>query len=522
MFSLQIKKFFFILYDQLNLMIKSTRYCVIKGHEIYSTSHICIHPGCINKTRWVCTECMIQQIHSHRQNSQNYIISEQQFKEKFKSGLSFLQRDLQNEQDITKEYIRQCHKIIQKTSKFLDILKNNQEQKQLREIQKQLKLINSDFLSIENQQLGFNLDLTYRQMRIDKSNQLLENISLIIEDFNELKNLINQNLEQINICSQLQNRNDQAQKNNLDKNSQELLKNDLKFKDQINFKSEEDIYTASISKNQNYLIFGGKDQQLMIYDLKQSIKLQEIKLNYQIYVCQFSQDSRFIYVGCSEGFLYCIEQFKIVYERQIHEDVITNIIEKQDNILITCSLDQSIIITDVNSDQKLLIIIDFHDDWISGLEYNHEQDLIFSACQNKLQLFDAMSGIKLREQENAHHETIYQIQLIDKNSKLLSLSIDGVLILWGIDYQKGLFKINQLKEQNKIYNFTSICNRYIILIYKQQVKIVDENFNIIQTIAHTQGDDIFYRKIKQAEFLNHIILLGKQQITVMKQQQNQK
>ena len=35
--------------------------------------------------------------------------------------------------------------------------------------------------------------------------------------------------------------------------------------------------------------------------------MKTISLDYKVYFCRFSNDSKLLYVGCWEGYLYCID-----------------------------------------------------------------------------------------------------------------------------------------------------------------------------------------------------------------------
>ena len=64
--------------------------------------------------------------------------------------------------------------------------------------------------------------------------------------------------------------------------------------------------------------------------------------------CKFTDDDTFLYVGSNQIYQFDVKnQFEKLYEKSIHGAYITNIICLSNTIVLTSSIDKSIIKTDI-------------------------------------------------------------------------------------------------------------------------------------------------------------------------------
>ncbi|KAM3138657.1 hypothetical protein pb186bvf_009221 [Paramecium bursaria] len=283
----------------------------------------------------------------------------------------------------------------------------------------------------------------------------------------------------------------------------------------MQLQQNECIYTIQISQDEQYLAYGGDDQLLIIYDLKVKQKLQQIKLQQEIYVCQFSENFALLFVGCRQGYLYCIDiknNYKLVYQQQIQKDYIINMVVINNHQVITCS-SQDIMLTDILQNQHKKIE-NAHNSCINGLDYDVKKEMIASGSNDKsIKFFNLYSG-QIMSKEEAHSCEINQIQFISQN-KLLSLDGKCQLRQWQINQKNDdIILITQIQEENSLTNFTYVWNNLIILVCDDYIKMVDEEFNQTVQIKHSQGKDVLTRKVKQT--LKYLIIPGENQFTVMK------
>ena len=80
------------------------------------------------------------------------------------------------------------------------------------------------------------------------------------------------------------------------------------------------------------------------------IKLDD-KKNW-IIIFKFSNNSRYLIFGDDFGYLYCYDidnNFKLIYNQKVHSDYINDILTIDDDQILTCSYDGSLIITNIKN-----------------------------------------------------------------------------------------------------------------------------------------------------------------------------
>ncbi|KAM3132278.1 hypothetical protein pb186bvf_015608 [Paramecium bursaria] len=472
------------------------RSCQIVGHQTFISSYICTHEQCDQQLRWLCQECMRKSLHNHQQQNQHHIMDKDEFIVFLDQRIKLLQQQIKDPQNLIKNYQDQLAELMQNLCSVIEYLDDARMVKnQIDDLQRMSQLAINSFYQIDNKDL----------CKIQK----IGNIQIYDDDLfnNKLNNIINQFTQIMDDNKQIKqegNGNKVVQKQTIIQEA--VISNFPKYIEYLSLEQNLLIQTTQISQNEQYVALGGVEKQLQIYHLKSKKLLQTIKLDQPIQVAKFSNDSNCMYVGCQEGNLHSFDinnNFSQKYKKQIHKNngksnVIINLIEKQNQIVIVSTGDGSLIIIDLLQQKEISRLNQAHDRLIFGLDYNQSEDIIASSAFTSIKFFKGQDFQQIINNQNAHLEIIYQIQLIDK--RLLSLGDERTLKIWFIDYKNGILVfLNQIQDQFDIRSFSSVLNnKQILLIY--------QDFQIIQQFNHTSGDYVLGNDTRQLNSMNYIII----------------
>ncbi|KAM3133782.1 hypothetical protein pb186bvf_014191 [Paramecium bursaria] len=470
-------------------MINVSRFCQVQGHQGFSLSHICTYQGCNQQTRWACTKCFAQQAHQHNQKSNSHIMNQQQFNI-FITHLS--QNDYQDNQNYQiefQQYLQLARKLIQKINQLEILIQGfeNEKDNDVNLLQMQ-KLIDNDFYSLNNYEITEILNKKFKNQ--NHYNLFLSSFQQIARQTQEIEQSILKNIQSIQ--------------------QMEIIQASI-FKDYTKLNQNYSIFTAQMSQNEQYLAYGGYEQKLVIHDVHLDKEIKSINLDYKIYICRFSDDSKLLYVGCWEGYLLCIDianNYKQIYNQRLNKDNICNLIEQSKKVIIS-SHKTCIIRTNIKLNQQLLKIDNAHIDWIYGLDYNSQNDILVTGSQDQsIKFFKIEYGLLLIEKKLAHNNSIYKIQLTNSN-KLISLSSEQILKVG-----KQIIKTNVYYQQIRL----QIKMGFTILIMSKYVKVLDKEFKVIKQINHSQYDDVEFNETNQLQSMNYLIISGHKKFTVIKRQ----
>ncbi|KAM3139887.1 WD repeat-containing protein 6 [Paramecium bursaria] len=458
-------------------MTQQERLCNQKGHEEYSAAHICTYLNCDLSSRWVCCQCMADNLHQHGTQAQSYIKNKQEIIQLLNTNNKQILKSISYQQGVVLSIIS---KVNQKISNLIKVIKELQEQVQgiMYDFQSQYQqdklkfseLQQQDILKLSNEQLDDYLKVNntcfYQMINFNKIDIELDSIHKVsLEIKQDFKNLLNQCVGEIRNCT---------------------------FSIQDIDVTNHQFNTAQISQDEKYLCYGGNEKLLKIYDLRLQKQIKAIQLNYLIYCSQFSNDSTNLYIGCNFGqFLIfdCLNNFNRIKRIQIHESGIYHILCVQ-NSIITASSDLKIIKTDLNLDQQLFKI-NAHRYSISYIEYDFQNNVIISCSDySSIKFWDGLDGRILIDKQLENTDNIIKIQFI-RNNQLYSLDNQGNLKLWNVQYnQKNIFLFKELKFQDSIIDFQLMYNNMcLVTILEKQVKIMNYKGEQLQKFKHTANDN---------------------------------
>ncbi|KAM3133767.1 hypothetical protein pb186bvf_014176 [Paramecium bursaria] len=463
------------------IQISGIKNCLNQGHQEYKLSHICILVGCNQTTRLCCLECIKYGVHNHEKQDKNHIINRDQLFSHITNQHDKIKKDLDQYQsywiNLFMRIIEECQVIEKSLNDYA-----NQYQIQIHNIMKNFEL-----------GLSYIKDNNFESQDDVKINNILNIFNQLKFDSQSSKQLIEKPLEQIKqqlyqleiIINQYQDNNTISHDTIIDLKNREYVIREI---DQSN----SNYYGSSISQNQKYLAYGGEGKILKVYDIELKKIIKEIQLGYEMNVCLFTQDSSQLYVGLDRGFAcgYDVQKdFKRIYKQQIHSHHITNLITIQNQQLITCSTDKSIIKVDIKR-KKQIFKLTSHTDKILAIDYKDEI-IVSGSHDESIKLWNCRNLCMLINKEQSHYNVIRQIQLINNNKNILSLDYEGNLYKWKIDLiRKDLIKLQQFSDQNTINNFYQVNqDQNLLLICNTYVKILNQQGETIKTIQHGGQSD---------------------------------
>ncbi|KAM3131954.1 Serine/threonine-protein kinase smu1 [Paramecium bursaria] len=476
------------------------RYCGEKGHENQQATYLCALYNCNLFHRWCCHICIQERIHQHDQKDnihmilwQEMIVQKQEEIDKLQQNELFSQGlDLCSSLliiiDEYKKHIEQYLQTIQKEKETLQLLI--------------LDLQPEKFIILNNNRINEIMQFYYNKTKLSQS--VIEPKENLDKQIIHLKTLI-QNYQD-NIASFT--------------NFVDLKKRKYTVKkiDQI-YRS---CFASQISNNEQYLAYEGKNRDIVkIFDIKQDKIAKEILLDGLVYVCQFSQDSSLLYVGCGPN-VFCynlLNNFEKIFRLSIHKGGVLNIKTIQERYLITCSYDKTIRKTDIKR-KKLIFKLRGHTQFINAIDYNELKNYIISGSADKsIKLWDCNNQSIIINKMQSHLTSITQIQLINYKDDFYSLDDSSHLYKWRIDLnQRDFIKIQQFSDPYNIYSFYQVNqNNNLILICEFHIKILNQQGDTINIFQHQAGNDFCVLESRQLENANFIHI--RSQCTIITQKQ---
>ncbi|KAM3145337.1 hypothetical protein pb186bvf_002665 [Paramecium bursaria] len=490
--------------------------CQLKYHT-YPYTYICVNLKCREKIKFLCSTRVLEDIHNHDDGpKQNYIIefnNKQKLqgilKQRFHQIKLEAKERLSNYISIIQQAIQYILKSIQDTQqKYDDLFKNqlkilsnivNQKDFDVNNILSLLHYERENLLNVNPSQVDFSfMDeiIQIIQQGVQRVNDKYQHIvakSITNIQANELTNnenyngkiqnyityyyvdpkLVNQSIPGVDMYKP---------KINLKELNQQLnILIDSQYQCKVVHQSKKNFYHAEISPNEQYLVFGGKDSRLYIYDLNNK-KLKDEHLDHFISVCRFTVDSKLLFVGCDRGFLYIFKtetNFQQLYVQQFFfKDWVINIHPLSNQEFIISSENSYVVRAYVQNNVEAQKIYCKDQGSIFCLEYNQELDIIIVAGEGKTIIaLEGKTGNYLINHPQAHENKISQMQLIN-NESLITLDQEGKLKWWNIDYTQKFFQEirNYHDPSNRIYGFYSVFyQEYLILICEKQKRYSQTN-----------------------------------------------
>ncbi|KAM3144660.1 G protein subunit beta [Paramecium bursaria] len=442
-------------------MFNNIKYCKQNGHTSKMIEYVCLHYKCQQKTRWLCQECF--QTNSHESDpsyNEELICDRLKFRarvEKFIRNFNSYKYDEQIEKLITQvqRLQAQINMFLHKVFEIKQAIQRDKER--FDEFQEELK--KGSFFQFDEKQIE---RLTLIPNFIKQSKSLTTSKTHDVEENFQCSQELPQLVDQIR-----------------------LKKYEINQIEEL--KEGQSIYASQISPDEKFLVSGGSDCILKIWDLNSLKQLRRFQLASWIRQIQFTNNSRYLGIGDYEGRLIIIDltqNYRKIFDLLLHTKQINDICFVNDNEVITCSTDNTIIKTYIK--QKLVIYkIEPHTDSIRSVDYDPVEDVFVSGSDDaSIKLFDGNDGTMLLEKVDPNQHYIFQVQIMSNLNKVLSLDINDKLKIWIIDYPGKTLKLQQIIDES-IYNFSIVLEQqFLLLICEQYVKFYTIDGSLVRQIDH--------------------------------------
>ncbi|KAM3132645.1 hypothetical protein pb186bvf_015190 [Paramecium bursaria] len=436
----------------------NSKKCQFLGHTESDVEYICLLKQCNKKERRICRKCLLEEKHKHNQANNHHI---QEIPNFFENQ----QRQFNKFQPLIQQYKETLLKLF---STFYEEVSNAfQPLIGEQSLEDYIKIDNFELNEIiEQYNQGINLNRLY----------------FTLEDFiSQLKTFIS---------------------NLRIKESYEISLKNVYY-----LNKDSQIKIAQISQDGQYLLHQTNNSQYEILDMNNQFQKETlIESALTISACIFS-DNHFFYCD-NDGYVYGLnirqEQKKFVgfYFNKIHQNRINDILIQENNIIITCSMDQSIKITDFIKRQQIVSILLENKINIYSVDCDKSNNLITS-CQSdqSIRCFNVdNSGKLILDQRYAHKGKIIQ--------NILSLCDEGRLKIWEVNKQKtSIQKSQSLMDDVQIKSFSFVSN-YLVLISVHQILIFDKYYNQIKNTLH-DIQEFDTQIVHQMTKLQYLIAKGK-------------
>lgn len=241
------------------------------------------------------------------------------------------------------------------------------------------------------------------------------------------------------------------------------------------------ILSIDISKDRKFLVSGGKDSTVIIWDFIQGKKLRSIKSNGKITSVCISPDGLYLAYGGSENIVYTYDMIKskLIYKLAEHSDDITSVAFSPDGrYLASSSGDKSI---SIYENGILKSTLKGHKNWVRSISFDSNSAKLISCGDDGKTISWNISDIN--------------------KTKIISVSKHGSKWLLSTDFN----------QDNKTYAFADFDGNAVIIAqiggYKTNVKAPinkiifkpNEGSNLQVAVA-TRGKGVLLIEVKNMKF----------------------
>ncbi|KAM3147455.1 hypothetical protein pb186bvf_000262 [Paramecium bursaria] len=266
------------------------------------------------------------------------------------------------------------------------------------------------------------------------------------------------------------------------------------------------ILAACISNDQKQLLCSSQTGELLFWDLFNFCERKRQSVNDPINSICFSKFENIAYLGrWSSIQIMDLNDFNIIKTTYIHGRTILNIIEKEQNVIITWSQDQIIKITNVKIDNQLLVIqnqIPFKVQ-INNVDYSHEHNIILSSNISQILLWNAQDGQQVACFETDFDQVINQTYFSQKQDKIVAISFKSNIInVYNYDHKNiNLVIFNKFKAESNLMCISWTQQDQILTC------IIDDKICFIPVLGQNQTKIKYQYKYVTAKYPKYILLL---------------
>ncbi|KAM3147225.1 hypothetical protein pb186bvf_000941 [Paramecium bursaria] len=241
---------------------------------------------------------------------------------------------------------------------------------------------------------------------------------------------------------------------------------------------------------QEYIFQDRKNNSLVVGDLQtQQIKLV-LQVNKIMKIMKFSNDMQYFFCSDHEGWLICYhtKNYKQLFQLKLHKKPIKAFLHIRNNEIITYSFDGSVKITNLIN-LKVVLNLTIRDqyqfDYFEYIEQMNDQPNCIEYDEKNKIIFLANSSIRMRNRiklqskfnQQNQFQGIYQLQLIQNNSQLLSAGIESLQLY---KFDKGILDCINTHYLKAFKFLANDDSKRIIIMGKCFFEVLDYTFKTLK------------------------------------------
>ncbi|KAM3139958.1 hypothetical protein pb186bvf_007989 [Paramecium bursaria] len=470
--------------------------CKVPEHQDYFIEFICLQNQCEQESRYVCSECVQENIHHHN-GGQPKLLKQKRFLATLEDDILAVQGNYKTkfstfeiEFQKTLEIINQIEMIITQYKQQYQQLQNILSEQDITYFDYLRKLINEDFYTLTEENIKELTNLDQRYLNTSNFLQFSETqVQILLQTdvlYEQINNSIKNELEKF-IDQKVQVKKYTEYFSGIDNQM-------IAFK-----KSHNNQYFAYISKEQIYVYDLFTNKQILnqkidddSYSQSEQEKEQSDEFSETKVVLSFSPDSQFLYVNSDAeneplNMIEIKENFnKKFYSQLFRKNQIHQILPIDTNIVYVYTQEKKILKVQFYS-PKILLTIQQEFKQLLAFIYDSENNVLITSDQ-EIQFWNGQNGELLFQ--DAKHLNIKELQIIN-NTQLLGVSNNSIH-LWKINYKdKKLVHLTQQKLEDTITAITYVRDQQFLVVFGSygQTYIFDKDLKLLKQTCIRSNED---------------------------------
>ncbi|OHT00957.1 hypothetical protein TRFO_32163 [Tritrichomonas foetus] len=193
---------------------------------------------------------------------------------------------------------------------------------------------------------------------------------------------------------------------------------------------------SSLSFTDNYLISGGFDGQLCIWNLPDFTLYQTMQLQ-SIISLDACQEHSCIAVGFLNSFVGFYKRFDDAIKTfSAHQKTLLRIVASPNGCqFITCSQDETAKIWNLSEEPKLCLTLQGHTDFVTTAAFSTVDNVVFTGSKDEtIKAWDSKTG-ELLYTLKAHKNTLFDIKHHPTKREFIACGGDGLICVWNYKHQ---------------------------------------------------------------------------------------
>ncbi|KAM3147456.1 hypothetical protein pb186bvf_000263 [Paramecium bursaria] len=296
----------------------------------------------------------------------------------------------------------------------------------------------------------------------------------------------------------------------------------------INFSDQ--VLAAAMSNDQKILICSSANRELCVWDLFNVCERKRLSAQVINSIC-FSKFDNVVYLGGQFSLkIMNLCDFNIIHAMNI-DDFIINIIEKEQNVLITYSKDQIIRISNIKTKDQQIIYNNIHPKQINNIDYSNKYYIILGSSQSQILLWNAQNGEQVGCFQTDFDQMINQSYFSQKQDKIAAISFESNIInIYTYDHKnRNLVLFNKYQAQSNLMCISwTQQDEILTCILEDKIcsflfqKNMKNSTNTSMLMSHLQNSNNLFllrgQFVHQPDNLRDLFYINGKMLTILEQQ----